>query len=127
MGPVLRTAVVTAVWLVAQDLVGLFGLQGRRPYKALLVVIHIVLFLPIAGGWFFTVYGLSAVSGAHVGSWIAEIVMGLAVLSLLVVGVVLTAGRKAPAPRPLVLGHQVGAAAALLGSVAGIVCMLLGA
>ena len=127
MGPVLRTAVVTAVWLLVQVLVGalLLGRKGR-PYKAFIVVIHVFLFLPITAGWVFTVYGLSAVSGSHVGSWIAQIVMGLAVLSLLVVGSILTAGKNVPAPRGFVLIHQIGAAAALAGSFAGIVCLLVG-
>jgi hypothetical protein len=91
------------------------------------VVIHIILFLPIAAGWFFTVSGLSTVPGNHVGSWIAQIVMGLAVASLLFGGPILTAGKTVPAPRGLVLTHQLGMAAALLGSLAGIVCMLFGA
>src|SRR5271157_4402571 len=106
MGSTLRTAVVTAVWLLVQGLVGvlLLGRKGR-PYKAPNAVIHIFLFLPITAGWVFTVYGLSAVSGNHVGSWIAQIVMGLAVLSLLVVGSILTAGKNVPAPSGLVLTH----------------------
>jgi hypothetical protein len=128
MGPVLRTAVVTAIWLLVQGFVGglLLGRKGR-PYKALVVVLHIVLFLPVAAGWAYTVSGLSTVSGSHVGSWIAEIVMGLAVVVLLAGGVILTAGRKVPAPKGFVLSHQIGVAAALTGSLAGIVCMLLGA
>jgi hypothetical protein len=127
MGPLLRTAVVTAAWLLVQGIVGalLLGRKGR-PYKAFIVAIHIVLFLPIAAGWAYTVSGLSAASGNHVGSWIAEIVMGLAVASLLVVGSILTAGRKVPAPKALVRTHQAGMAAASIGSLAGIVCMLLG-
>ena len=127
MGPVFRTAVVTAAWLLIQGLVGilLLGRKGR-PYKAFIVVIHVFLFLPITAGWVFTVYGLSAVPGNHVGAWIAQIVMGLAVVSLLVVGSILTAGKKVPAPSGLVLTHQIGAAAALAGSLAGIVCMLVG-
>ena len=128
MGPVLRTAVVTAAWIVVQGLVG-FLLLGRngRPYKALIVVIHIIVFLYIAAGWFYTVQGLSTVSGNHVGSWIAQIVMGLAVVSQVVVGAILAAGRKVPAPVGLVLVHKVGIAVALLGSLAGIVCLLSGA
>ena len=127
MGAVLRTAVVTAVWLLVQGLIGLL-LLGRkgRPYKAFIVVIHIIVFLPIAAGWAYTVSGLSTVSGNHVGSWIAQIVMGLAVVLLLVVGTILTAGRKIPSPRGLVLTHKIGATAALTGSLAGIVCMLFG-
>ena len=127
MGSVLRTAVVTAVWLLAQGLVGglLLGRKGR-PYKAFIVVIHIFLFLPIAAGWVFTVFGLSGVSGNHVGSWIAQIVMGLAVVSLLVGGSILTAGTRVPTPKGLVRTHQIGMAAASLGSLAGIVCMLFG-
>jgi len=44
MGPVLRTAVVTAAWLLVQGIVGLL-LLGRkgRPYKAFIVVLHILL------------------------------------------------------------------------------------
>jgi hypothetical protein len=127
MGAVLRTAIVTAVWLLVQGFIGhlLLGRKGR-PYKAILVVIHIIVFLPIAAGWAYTVSGLSTVSGNHVGSWIAQIVMGLAVASLLVVGSILTAGRKIPSPRGLVLTHKIGATAALIGSLAGIVCMLSG-
>jgi hypothetical protein len=127
MNPVLRTAVVTAVWLLVQGFVGLrlLGLKGR-PYKALSVVLHIFLFLPIAAGWFYTVAGLSTVSGNHVRTWIAEIVIGLTVVLLLVGGSILTAGKKVPAPKGLVLTHQIGAAAALTGSLAGIVCLLLG-
>lgn len=127
MGSVLRTAIVTGAWLLAQGLVGslLLGRKGR-PYRALVVVIHIFLSLPITAGWIYTVSGLSAVSGNHVGSWIAEIVMGLAVVSLLVVGSILTAGKKVPAPKGFVRTHQIGAAAASIGSLAGIVCMLLG-
>ena len=127
MGSVLRTAVVTAVWLLGQGLVGglLLGRKGR-PYKAFIVVIHVILFLPIAAGWVYTVQGLSTLSGNHVGSWIAEIVMGLAVLALLVGGSILTAGKKVPAPKGLVRTHQIGMAAASLGSLAGIVCMLFG-
>ena len=129
MGPVLRTAIVTAVWLLVQALVGaLFLGRKGRPYKAPVVVIHIVLlFLPIAAGWYFTVSGLSTVPGNHVGSWIAQIVMGLAVVSLLVGGPILTAGKTVPAPKGLVLTHQLGMGAAALGSLAGIVCMLVGA
>ena len=127
MGIVLRSAVVTAAWLVIQGFFGglLLGRKGR-PYKAFLVVIHIVLFLFIAAGWVSTVYGLSTLSGRHGGAWAAQAVMGLAVLWLLVGGAVLTAGRNVPAPGGLVLSHKVGMAAALLGSLAGIVCMLLG-
>jgi hypothetical protein len=127
MGSILRTAIVTAVWLLVQGFVGalLLGRKGR-PYKALIVVLHIVLFLPIAAGWAFTVYGLSTVPGNHVRSWIAQIVMGLAVVALLVGGSILTAGKKMPAPKGLVLSHQIGVAAALIGSLAGIVCMLFG-
>ncbi|MGO9309396.1 MAG: hypothetical protein ACLQDL_10280 [Spirochaetia bacterium] len=127
MGPVVRTAVVTGAWLLVQGFVGalLLGRKGR-PYKALIVVLHIVLFFPIAAGWAFTMYGLSTASGNHVWSWIAQIVMGLAVVSLLVDGLILIAGKKVPAPRGSVLRHQFGAAAALLGSLAGIACMLLG-
>ena len=127
MADVLRTAVVTAAWLLAQSLVGWFLLRPKgRPYKAIVVVIHIILFLPIAAGWVFTVYGLSTASGNHAGSWIAQVVMGVAVFSLLVVGSILTAGKKLPAPRGFVLAHLIGMAAALLGSLAGIVCMLFG-
>jgi hypothetical protein len=128
MGLVLRVAVVTAVFLVAQGVVGglLLGRKGR-PYKVPIVVIHIILFLPIAAGWFYTVSGLSTVPGNHVGSWTAQVVMGLAVVSLLVGGLTLTAGKTAPAPKGLVLTHQLGMAAALTGSLAGIVCMLFGA
>jgi hypothetical protein len=127
MADVLRTAVVTAAWLLAQSLVGWFLLRPKgRPYKAIVVVIHILLFLPIAAGWVFTVYGLSAASGNHAGSWIAQVVMGLAVFSLLVVGSILTAGKKLPAPRAFVLVHKIGMSAALLGSLAGIVCILSG-
>ena len=127
MGPVLRTAVVTAAWLLVQGIVGLL-LLGRkgRPYKAFIVVLHILLFLPITAGWVYTVSGLSTVSGNHVGTWIAQIVMGLAVVSLLVGGSILTAGKKVPAPRGFVLAHKIGAAAALAGSLAGIVFMLFG-
>ena len=127
MGPVLRTAIVTGVWLLAQGCVGWFLLRPRgRPYKAFVVVIHIVLFLPIAGGWAYTVQGLSTVPGSHTGSWIAQIVMGLAVFSQLVFGSILTAGRKVPAPGGFVRAHTIGVAAALTGSLAGIVCMLSG-
>jgi hypothetical protein len=127
MDPVLRTAVVTGVWLLVQSLVGVLLLRRKgRPYKAVIVALHIFLFLPITAGWIYTVSGLSTVSGNHVGSWIAQIVMGLAVVSLLAVGSILTAGRKVPAPRGFVLTHQIGAAAALAGSVAGIVCLLVG-
>ena len=122
----MRTAVVTAAWLVVQALVGLLGLKGRRPYKAVIVVIHVVVAVFIAAGWFYTVSGLSAVTGNHVGSWIAQTVMGLAVVSLLVAGVILTAGRKVPAPKGLVLAHHAGTAIAAAGSLAGIVCMLAG-
>ena len=127
MGPVLRTAVVTAVWLLVQGLIG-FLLLGRkgRPYKALIVVIHIIVILFITAGWVYTVSGLSTVSGNHVGSWIAQIMMGVAVILQLVVGSILTAGRKIPAPGGLVLTHKIGAAAALIGSLAGILCMLFG-
>ena len=127
MGPVLRTAVVTAVWLLIQEFVG-FLMLGRkgRPYKAVGAVIHIIVFVFIAAGWGYTVSGLSALPGSHVGSWIAQVVMGLAVVLALVGGIILTAGRKIPAPQGLVLSHKVGAAAALAGSLAGIVCMLLG-
>ncbi|HUZ17740.1 MAG TPA: excinuclease ABC subunit UvrA [Spirochaetia bacterium] len=90
-------------------------------------MIHIIVFLYIAAGWFYTVQGLSTVSGNHVGSWIAQIVMGLAVVSQVVVGAILAAGRKVPAPVGLVLVHKVGIAVALLGSLAGIVCLLSGA
>jgi len=123
----LRTAVVTAVWLLVQGFVGLL-LLGRkgRPYKALIVVIHIIVILFITAGWVYTVSGLSTVAGNHAGSWIAQIVMGLAVVSTLVGGSILTAGRKIPAPRGLVLTHKLGATAALIGSLAGIVCMLFG-
>ena len=101
MGSVLRTAVATAVWLLVQGLVGglLLGRKGR-PYKAYIAVIHIILFLPIAAGWAFTVYGLSTLSGNHLGSWIAQIAMGLAVVSLLVGGSILTAGKNPRAERP---------------------------
>ncbi len=127
MNAVLRTAIVTAIWLLLQGLVGFLLLERKgRPYKAYIVVIHIILFLPIAAGWFYTVYGLSAVAGNHFGSWISQVVMGLAVVWLLVVGIILTAGREVPAPKGLVLGHKVGMATASLGSVAGIVCMLFG-
>ena len=127
MGPVLGTAVVTAVWLLVQGLVGWLLLRPKgRPYRAFIVVIHVILFLPIAAGWVYTVLGLSTVSGNHVGSWIAQIVMGLAVFSQLVSGSILTAGRKVPSPRGLVLIHTIGMAAALIGSLAGIVCMLSG-
>jgi hypothetical protein len=128
MDPVLRTAIVTAAWLLVQGLVGilLLGRKGR-PYKALAVVLHIVVFLPIAAGWAFTVQGLSALPGAHIGTWIAQVMMGLAVVLLLVGGTILTAGKKVPAPTGLVLAHRIGAAAALAGSLAGIVCVLLGA
>ena len=127
MGPVLRTAVVTAIWLLVQGLIGhlLLGRKGR-PYKAIIVVIHIIVSLPIAAGWAYTVSGLSTMSGSHVGSWIAQIVMGLAVVSQLVVGSILTAGRKIPSPKGLVLTHKIGRMAALIGSLAGIVCMLFG-
>ena len=127
MGSVLRTAVATAVWLLVQGLVGglLLGRKGR-PYKAYIAVIHIILFLPIAAGWAFTVYGLWTLSGNHLGSWIAQIAMGLAVVSLLVGGSILTAGKKVPAPKGPVLAHQIGMAVASLGSLAGIVCMLFG-
>jgi hypothetical protein len=128
MDPVLRTAVVTAGWVVVQILVGYLLLRPKgRPYKAYKVVIHVIVMVFVAGGWFYTVSGLSGMSGSHVGSWIAEILMGLAVAWLLASGVVLTAGRKVPAPRGLVLGHQVGNAAALLGALAGVLCLLLGA
>ena len=128
MDPVLRTAVVTAGWFVVQGLVGalLLGRKGR-PYKAWRVVIHIILFLPIAAGWSYTVSGLSAEPGNHVGSWVAQAVMGLAVASLLVSGSILTGGRKIPAPTGPVLAHKIGVAAALAGSLAGIVCLALGA
>jgi hypothetical protein len=127
MGPVLRTAVVTGVWLLAQGVVGRLLLRPKgRPYKAFIVVIHIVLFLPIAAGWVYTVLGLSTVPGNHVGSWIAQIVMGLAVASMLVVGSILTAGKKVPAPGAFVLTHTIGTAVALTGSLAGIVCILSG-
>lgn len=127
MGLVLRTAVVTAAWLLVEGLVGilLLGRKGR-PYKAVIVVIHIAVFLSISAGWAYTVSGLSKLSGNHVGSWIAQIVMGLAVVSQMVVGSILTAGKKLPAPRGLVLTHTIGAPAALIGSLAGIVCMLFG-
>ena len=128
MGPVLRTAVVTAAWLLVQDLVGILMLGRKgRPYKALGAVIHIIVFLFIAAGWGYTVSGLSTLPGNHIGSWIAQVVMGLAVVVTLVGGIILTAGRKIPAAQGLVLTHKVGAAAALAGSLAGIVCMLLGA
>ncbi len=128
MGSVLRSAVVTGAWLLVQGLVGglLLGRKGR-PYKVPIVVIHIALFLPIAAGWVFTVQGLSAVPGTHTGSWIAQTAMGLAVVSLLVGGSILTAGKKVPAPKGFVLTHQIGMAIALLGSLAGVVCMLIGA
>lgn len=125
MSDLLRTAVVTAAWLLAQSLVGWFLLGPKgRPYKAIVAVVHILVFLPIATGWVFTVYALSTAGGYRVGSWIAEVVMGLAVFSQLVVGIILTAGKKRPAPRGLVLAHTIGTAAALAGSLAGIVCML---
>ncbi len=89
-------------------------------------MIHVIVFVFTAAGWFYTVQGLSTVSGSHVGSWIAQMVMGLAVVSLLVGGIILTAGRKVPAPRGSVLAHYLGGAVALLGSLAGIVCMLSG-
>jgi hypothetical protein len=118
---------VTGVWLLAQGLFAWFLLRPKgRPYKAFIVVIHIVLFLPIAGGWFYTVQGLTTLAGSHVGSWIAQIVMGFAVFSQLVSGSILTAGRKVPAPGDFVLTHTIGMAAALAGSLAGIVCLLSG-
>jgi hypothetical protein len=123
----LRTAVVTGAWLLAQSIFGWFVLRPRgRPYKAIFVVIHIALFLPIAAGWCFTVYALSIAGGPRAGTWIAEVVMGLAVLSQLIVGLILTAGRKRPAPGGFVLVHTIGMPTALLGSLAGIVCTLLG-
>ncbi len=121
---VLLTAVVTAVWVLAGGFVGVFLLAPKgRPYKAWRLVIHIILVIPIAAGWVFTVQGLSNVSGNQVGSLIAEIVMGLAVVSLLVSGPILAAGKEVPAPRGFVLAHQIGMAVALLGSFAGIVCI----
>ena len=124
----LRTAVVTFVFLLVQGLIGalLIGRRGR-PYRAVPVVVHIVLLLFISGGWFYTVSGLSAAAGNHLGSWISESLMGLGVLLLLAGGVILTAGRKVPAPRGLVLTHQLGTAAAFVGGVACIVCLLAGA
>jgi hypothetical protein len=127
MDPVLRTAVVTAAWVVVQSLVGYLLLRPKgRPYKAWKVVIHVIVFVFIAAGWGYTVSGLSALQGSHVGSWIAEAVMGLAVLWTLVGGVVLVAGRVVPAPKRLVFGHQLGNLVALLGALAAIVCMLAG-
>lgn len=124
----LTVAVVTAAWVLVQGLIGALLLRRKgRPYKVPIVVIHIVLFLPVAAGWVFTVQGLSTASGTHVGSWIAEIVMGLAVGSLLVSGSILTTGKKVSAPKGVVLAHQTGVAVALLGSLAGIVFMLFGA
>ena len=127
MGPLLRTAVVTAAWLVVQGFVGclLLGRKGR-PYKAFIVVIHIIVSVFITAGWFYTVSWLSTMSGNHAGSWIAEIVMGSAIVSQLVFGSILTAGRKVPAPKGFIRVHQIGAAAALTGSLAGIVCILFG-
>ncbi len=128
MGLVLRTAVVTAAWIVVQSLIGYLLLRPKgRPYKAWKVVIHVIVFVFIAAGWGYTVSGLSSLQGSHLGSWIAEVVMGLAVLWTLVGGIVLTAGRVVPAPKAMVLAHQVGNLVALLGSLAGVVCMLAGA
>ena len=127
MGAVLRSAIVTAAFLLVQGAFGgwLLGRRGR-PYRWYIVVIHVILFVFIAAGWFFTTQGLSAVAGNHVGSWIAQILMGLGVALLLVGGLILAAGRKVPAPRGLVGIHQLGTGAAILGSLAGILFMLLG-
>ena len=127
MGAVLRTAIVTAVWLLVQGVVGLPGLKGRRPYRAWILVVHIIVSLFIIAGWVFTLSGLSRVPGNHLGSWIAEIVMGLALVALLIGGSILTAGRKVPAPTGLVLAHHIGAGVALLGSLTGIVTLWSGA
>ncbi len=119
MGPVLRTAVVTAAWLLVQGIVGLL-LLGRkgRPYKAFIVVLHILLFLPTTAGW---VYTVSAYRQC------LEITLGHGLLRLCWVGCSLSAaGKKVPAPRGFVLAHKIGAAAALAGSLAGIVLMLFG-
>jgi len=127
MSHVLLTAVVTTAWVLVEGLVGRLWLGRRgRPYRTPAVVIHIVLFLPVAAGWFFTVQGLLAAPGDHVGSWIAQVLMGLAAVGLLVSGSVLTAGRKVPSPRGPVVSHWIAIALTLLGSVAGIVCMLSG-
>lgn len=125
--PILRTAVVTAGWASIQLLIGylLLGKKGR-PYKIPIVALHLLVFLFIAAGWFYTVQALAAASGVHALTWAAEAVMGLAIVLQLVGGVILVVGRRTPAPKKVVRIHQIGMWVVLGAALVGIVCWLLG-
>jgi hypothetical protein len=127
MDPLLRTAVVTAGWALIQVLIGyiLLGRKGR-PYKIPIVALHLLVFLFIAAGWFYTVQALTAAPGNHALTWTAEAVMGLAIVLQLVGGFILVVGRKVPAPKKVVLIHQIGMWVVLGAALVGIVCLLLG-
>jgi hypothetical protein len=120
-------AVVTLAWLLLQGFVGARLLMPKgRPYKVPIAALHVVLFLPIAGGWFSTVAQLAKESGPHLGSWISESAMGIAVVWMLVVGIILVSGRKAPAPKAFTNAHRLGMMVIAPASIAGIICMLVG-
>jgi hypothetical protein len=120
-------AIVTFAWLLIQGFVGARLLMPKgRPYKVPVAVLHVLLFLPIAAGWYYTVTQLTMETGSHPGSWISEIVMGAGVAWMLIVGIMLIGGRKIPAAKGLVDAHRLGMLVVTLGGLGGIVSMLIG-
>ncbi len=82
---------------------GIFGIllhRSGKPYGKVKLVVHLFFVLWFSVGFGFITYAILTMSSATKGIWIPVAVMGLAILTQLVTGILMLASKKAIASLP---------------------------
>jgi hypothetical protein len=106
---------VEGILLVTAGIFGILLDRAGKPYGRVKLVVHLFFALWFTLGFGFIVYGIHAMGGETKGIWIPVALMGLAILTQLITGILMLASKKTEMPFPKV--HLVSAIVLLVSDI----------
>jgi heme A synthase len=106
---------VEGILLVTAGIFGIFLDRAGKPYGKVKLFVHLFFALWFTVGFGFIVYGILTMSSVTKGIWLPVAVMGLAILTQLVTGILMMASKKAGMAFPKI--HLFSAIAMILSDI----------
>lgn len=123
MDSVLTSVLVTAVFLGITATVGNRLGRSRRPYGAVQLAIHLLLFLLVSGGVIASIYKLQGVAENKLLSTLSLYLAGLTLLINLAVGIAMITIKQKD--RRLISAHKVSTLAMTASIVASVIFIMI--